>query len=360
MLNKIKSLYKTSWRFDFPIKKNILIYDAENSHVIKEIINKDCNILNVRQNKTIYFWILIKQIFFLNFKFSTYKINYIRFVSPKIIITFTDNDLKFYELKNTFKNINFISIQNGSRFKYFFQSLKNNKLDLKCDYIFVFNNFLSSQYKKYIKSNYHNIGSLKNNHVNIKRTSIFGHFLLISQFNKNDKNYILFFKKKLLELINLYISNSDRKLYILLKSQNTTSQKEEIKFYKKIFKSNCVFEKSFNWKQSYKILDKHENIIFMFSTLGYEAIARKKKVAIISPNKIRDFNYHFGWPDKFKLKNSFFCTNKLNYNEIKRILNNISNCNQNSWETKYYSLIKNQMYFNRNNVKLKKIIDKLI
>ena len=59
MLHKIKSLYKTSWRFDFPIKKNILIYDAENSHVIKEIINKDCNILNVRQNKTIYFWILI-------------------------------------------------------------------------------------------------------------------------------------------------------------------------------------------------------------------------------------------------------------------------------------------------------------
>ena len=60
MLKKIKNLYKTNLRFDYPVKKEILIYDKENSHVIKEIINKDCNILNVRQNKTIYFLILKK------------------------------------------------------------------------------------------------------------------------------------------------------------------------------------------------------------------------------------------------------------------------------------------------------------
>ena len=33
-------------------------------------------------------------------------------MSPKIIITTTDNNIQFYELKKIFKDINFISIQN--------------------------------------------------------------------------------------------------------------------------------------------------------------------------------------------------------------------------------------------------------
>ena len=111
-------------------------------------------------------------------------------------------------------------------------------------------------------------------------------FLLISQFHKPKLNTKLYnFYSKLLKFINLYFSNSNKKIHILLKRKDHT-QKEEIEFYKKIFQSNCIFQKSDNWKKSYQILDKFENILFMHSTLGYESIARKKKVAIFSPTKI--------------------------------------------------------------------------
>ena len=41
---------------------------------------------------------------------------------------------------------------------------------------------------------------------------------------------------------------------------------------------SAVFEKPNTWKKSYKIIDNFENIIFNSTSLGYEAIARKKKI----------------------------------------------------------------------------------
>ena len=77
--------------------------------------------------------------------------------------------------------------------------------------------------------------------------------------------------------IQMFLSKANKKINILLKNRDSLNQKKEINFYKKIFKTNCVFYKSLSWKQSYKTIDKFENIIFMYSTLGYESIARKKK-----------------------------------------------------------------------------------
>ena len=65
----------------------------------------------MREEKEIYFWILLKQIMLLNFKLISYYKNFIKFTSPKIIITTTDNNIQFYELKKNFKDIQFISVQ---------------------------------------------------------------------------------------------------------------------------------------------------------------------------------------------------------------------------------------------------------
>ena len=59
-------------------------------------------------------------------------------------------------------------------------------------------------------------------------------------------------------------------------------------------------------------MDKFENIIFTHSTMGYEAIGRKKKkVAIFTPNKLHDEDNHFGWPASYKKKYNFFFNKKF-------------------------------------------------
>lgn len=364
-LKNIKKIIKIKLLFNLPKKKKLLFYDEVHSLTFKEIIKKDFNILKTREME-IYFWIFLKQLIFLDFKFSTYCKNYINFTSPKIIITFNDRKTQFYKLKHSFKHIYFISIQNGVHDPSFFKKYNFEKLD--CDYLFVLNKHFIKSYKKYINSKFVVLGNFQNNIVKINKSKSDGKFLLISQFDKPESNIRLYyFYLNLLKLINLYFLKSNKKLHILLKRKDHT-QTEEIEFYKKIFKSNCIFQKSNNWKKSYKIIDKFENILFMHSTLGYESIARKKKVAIFSPKKItitysskeENFKYWFGWPASYQKKYDFFTLRDLSYYEIRRVINNVKNCSQNHWEKNFYPALKDQMYLNKQNSKLKKIIFKLL
>ena len=70
----------------------------------------------------------------------------------------------------------------------------------------------------------------------------------------------------------------------------------------------------------------------MDTTLGSEAISRKKKVAIFSRKKNRYVKEYFGWPDVIKKKYNFFLAKEMSYNEIKRVLDNIFYCTQIDWE----------------------------
>ena len=86
----------------------------------------------------------------------------------------------------------------------------------------------------------------------------------------------------------------------------------------------------------------------------------KKKVAIFSPKKHKNFKYYFGWPAPSQNKFNFFSAKNLTYNEIKRVLDNVYNCSQTYWEKKYYQMIKDQMYIDLNNKKLIKVINNIL
>lgn len=360
-LNIIKLFLKIKLYFELPKKNKILLYDEVHAETFKEIIKKDFNILNIRDKK-IYFWIYLKQIIFFDFSFSTYCKNYIKFTSPKVIITFNEARYSMYELKSVFKNISFIAVMNGTRFNYWF---KRNKAHwpkkLECDYLFVLNKYYIAKYKKLINSNYHVLGHFRNNLVKVKRTKFHNQFLLISELHDSSKTGVDYKKKKydekLLKYINLYLSKSKKKLHILLKrSKNSSRLSMETDFYKKIFKSNCIFHNSTNWKKKYSILDSFENIIFRFSTLGYEAISRKKKVAIFTPKRFGSSKLYFEWPSPHKKKYSFSLARDLTYSEVERVLNNVNNCSQSYWNKKHYPIIKDVGFYDKNNSSLRKII----
>ena len=362
---KFKKLFKIKFRFDFPSKKKILLLDEIHAQILKEIIKVDFNVLNFRK-KEIYFWIYIKQIIFFDFSFKTYCNNYISYTSPKVIVTFNDARLEIYELKNIFKKINFISIVNGIRFNNWFKEKKTFwPKNLKCDYIFLSSNHYVAQYQKIIKSHYKIIGSFKNNLIKIKNTKFHKEFLLISQAHqsptKGINHRIMNFKKKLLKCINLYLAKKNKKIYILLRSSKSDEERylQETSFYKEIFRDKCVFYESDNWKKKYEIIDQFGNIIFYYSTMGFEAIARKKKVAVFAPNLIDGSKFYFGWPGPSLKKYNFFSTKKVNNKEVARVLKNVLSCSQTNWNKKYYKIIKNQCYYDKNNKLIKDTILRL-
>jgi surface carbohydrate biosynthesis protein len=359
IINKINFLSNFSFCFDFPKKYKILLYDEVHSAILKEIIKKDFNILNIRSKK-IYFWIYLKQIIFFDFSFKTYSKNYIKFTSPKVIITFNDARFQLYELKSSFKNISFISVMNGMRFNHWFNAKKKLwPTKFKGDYFFVLNKYYIPKFQKLIKSEYRILGHFRNNSVKVNKTKFHNQYLYISQ--TFDDNKELTFHIKLLSLINLYLSSSNKKIHILLRrSKENQLLQDEIDFYKKIFKSNCVLHQIDKWKKKYEMMDKFENIIFTLSTMGYEAIGRKKKVAIFVPKSFVRSRIRPLWPAPYHKKNDFFSTQNLTYNEVKRVLKNVNNCSQTDWNKKYYNAIKEQLHFDKNNENLRNLIFKLI
>ena len=372
MIKKIYNIFRC-FKYDLPEKNELLLFDEIHSATLRQIIKRDFNILELRKKK-IYFWIYFKQLIFFDFSFKTYCKNYIKFTSPKVIITFNEARFEMYELKNLFKDVRFISLVNGTRNTYWFKSNKKKiPKNLKCDYFIVLNKYFIPKYNKLVKSNYRVFGHFRNNSVKIKKTKFKNQFLLISQVHESKSSGIdhltTNFHLRLLKFVNRYLSNTDKKIHILMRrAKKNPRYNIEVDFYKKIFNSNCIFHESAKWKKKYELLDKFENIIFTYSVMGYEAIARKKKVAIFSPNKIYNFvlpnkfiasKYHFGWPAPYKKEYNFFSTRNLTYKEVARVLKNVNNCNQSNWNKKYYPLIKDQLAYDKNNEKLRNLILRL-
>ena len=357
--NIIVKFINTRFRFDLPETKKIIQYDHVNSDILKKVLKKDINIIS-RRNLEVYFWILLKQIFFFDFRFSTYLKNYIRFTSAKIVITLIDNGLIYYTFKNKINDVYFISIQNGTRASISFPN--KNFLpykNLECDYLFTLNKYIIKEYKKIIKSNYKVLGAFKSNYIKVNKTKFKKSYLFIA--DSNLARMRIGNSHKLYGYLSKYFSESNKKIHILIKGKTYIDQINEIKFFKKFFnKSICVFHKSKKPENSYKILDKFENLIFTNSTLGYEAIALKKKVAVFSVNKNKIQRNLFGWPKKDQKKYNFFSAKKLNYREVKRVLDNVNHCSQKNWEKEYYRYIRDLMYFDKDNYELKKVVDDIL
>ena len=105
--------------------------------------------------------------------------------TPKIVITFVDNDLGFYRLKKLQKNIIFVAVQNGTRFVTgdLLSTLSKNEKIYKTDYYFIFNDSYGKQVGKYIKSNFITIGSLKNNIYSIRNENEINSLCYISRMS---------------------------------------------------------------------------------------------------------------------------------------------------------------------------------
>lgn len=371
MFSKILKLYislkRIKFRFDFPKKNKLLLFDNSHNLILKKIIKREFNILYLRDDKQIYFWIYLKQIIFFDFRFETYTKNYIKFTSPKVIITFNDARYQLYKLKKTFKKIYFISVVNGVRLDHWFK--KREKIwpkNLKCDYFFVLNKHYISKYQNLVKSNYIPHGHFRNNLIKIKKTKFRNEFLYLSQVYDSGKTGIdhedFEHYKKIFSFLNLFLNKNKKKIHILLRrNKKNPRQSIEIDFYKKIFKSNCIFHQSNKWQKKYKILDEFENILFSTSTMGYEAIGRKKKIACLGPPKsYRNSKNYFGWPSQNSKKYNFFSIKEVNYKEVERVMENIMRCSQNKWNKKYYPIVKDQSYFDSDNYKLRNTILHLI
>ena len=356
-------------KFRMPKKNRVVLYRYDGKELLDKYIKENISILDPFNE--IYLIVLIKSL--LDFSFKNILLNYnktfISMTKPKFVFTYIDNDLKFYFLKDFFKKIKFISIQNGYRGGINDKKYKNDYIDsmeefnlkvskihsLKCDFILTFNKDVSKKYNKFIKAKTLVIGSIKSNIFKIreyKNKNILS-FICESAMNQeyafdqkvyfdNNKYKItlndwLLAEKKIIPYLAEYCEKKNFKFQIITKGNS----KYEKVFYKNLikdkFKYTIITKK--NRLQGYELVDKSNYIVSIGSSLAYEALSRKKKVAFLPIRKEilknKGFNldfsqYDFGWPSKFRQK-GFFWTHFNNTGEFNRVLNFITNISDKKW-----------------------------
>ena len=354
-----------------PSKKKILIYDLIGiEYFDKFFFKKDYEIFFNRYEK-INFFILAKVIIkygLTNIK-KNYKFSYISYVSPKIIITFADNNPGFYHTKSKFPDIIFIAIQNGVRNRLDLLSLKkdSSKKKLQCDYILVLSKNFLIKFKEIINGNVINAGSFKLNFFSKNNISSKKDILFISQTNKNIAlKKIVFNEIVLIKHLHQYCVDNNLDLTILLKGKNFLLKHFKKEFNDKIFTKINYISRNDPFS-NYQVIKKFRLISFTHSTLGLEAFGLGKKIVAFplgsTSKKWREANNvlfleKFGYPGSFK-NQGFFWSNKINKNILYKITDRVLKANRKEWD---YQLKKNSnlITYNYQNTILKKIIKRHI
>ena len=340
-MNKFKIFLAAKWDLFLKKRKNFLIFDGNNIPFFEYISKKQTNILFTRGEK-LNLYILFQCFIKKKFNVDGYISEFIKFACPKVILTFIDNNPKFYTLYK-YGNFKTIFVQNGLRSKVsdiFANKIitnNKNKKNFKVDFMFVFNKTIGKLYNSFVSGKVLRIGSFNNNKFRILKNKKKSKILIIStyrdydkiklinknvswgQFTKNDRYFvewlILLAKKYKLEVdvLGRYSLHKNNKEYLYFKN-----------FFKS-FKFNYI-SNYFN-RNTYNILDSYKFSFTMNSTLGIECLARGGRIGFFCnrSNKIPTISRKFGWMENFSRKGPFW-TYENTFQEFNRIFHKVVFC----------------------------------
>lgn len=361
-----------------PKKNEILIYDISSIEALLPYLkNYSFTVMALRGellNVPCFFRAFLTIDFWRGNLLKAYTEIFIQVVSPKVIITFIDNNDRFYELSKRFPNTKTIFIQNGLRsevgdtFGYLIKS-KNYHVD----YMFVFGAAIGRKYKTFINGSVEVIGSFKNNlvkKINVKKNDS---IVFISQYREKSKDNIIAYQNAIPITYDEFYSFERIAIKFLakwciennkhLKIAGISGKKEgpETDFYKKIL-SDFKYEliPRLDIYSSYKLIDTAEIVVFVDSALGYEAMGRGKKVAAFTcKGSVFGKSYNFGWPSKLP-DNGPFWTNNLDEKKFKHIMDYIKSLSDKNWNKICQNYTNEIMAFDPENRRLASVLDQLI
>lgn len=339
---------------------------------------KSVEILDVRGER-LNLYVLFKC--FLKWKFSMtdYIFQYLTCVEPSVALTFIDNNSPFYLLKNHQKDLTTIFVQNGLRGEVadIFEFLKKqthfgNKY--RVDYMLVFGDAIGRKYKKYIDGNTLPLGSFINNFYQTKTQKQSKSVIFLSQYRPPpipesrpmlvQDNQPIFGKqfysaeKFLLPLLQKYCLQNELELKICMCSSDQTRYERELNYFTSLL-GNEHFEllKKTNVYSSYENVAAAGVVVFVDTTLGYEALARGKKTAAFAlrGKSLGSVACNFGWPADLP-DNGPFWTNHADEREFERVMDYITTVNDEEWEQTRQHYVPELMEYDPGNTRFLKLM----
>ncbi|PJZ43112.1 hypothetical protein CH370_01390 [Leptospira kmetyi] len=386
IVNKIRNqflfFFKSEKEWTFPKKSDLVFYDFVGYEAFESYIQVyNPTILYIRGEK-LNVPIFLAAFFKGNIGLQGYINEFIRSVKPKLVLTYIDNNPKFYELKKSHPDIITMFVQNGFRgeigdvFGYLTPQENYN-----VDYMLTLGVDIGEKYSGYIRGKSVSIGSFKNNKVPKKKSnpvSKINSILFISQYIKRPENekepfYVeangsvyyweQFYETELILLPFLKRYCLEKNLSIKVCGRTKKNDPDEFNFYKNYFDGlDWAMTSHESLLSSYELIDSAPVTVFVDSTLGYEALARGKKSAAFTSRcrSLKNDSYRFGWPGKLR-DNGPFWTNDLDVKAFKRVLDHTIETSEELWQVELKeSGFARVVDFDPNNSRFRDLLDQIL
>lgn len=362
-------------------KTDILIYDLTGSEFLMPYLKKYSVSKMAIRGESINLFCLLNSMLKLSFwknPLLAYTHSYIKAVLPKVIITFNDNNTRFYSISKQLLKCKTILIQNGSRDNWLDDF--DRKYKFHVDYMLVHGVNVGNYYSASISGEVLAVGSLKNNLIPILNETMDDGVLFISQwtsppFDKqpfckdydfNSVSWGEYFSAELivLKFLDKWCFENNKKLKVCGREKDAIDSEES--FYKDhLFHCEWLYIPRKDNYNSYKLVDNSELVVHIDSTLGYESIARGKKTATFScrgSTLLRDsdvVSWPFGWTGDLP-NNGPFWTNNQDIEEFQRVMDYINTMSYKSWEKSLGPYSNGLMEFDSGNTHLVSLLEKLL
>jgi len=376
LLKHLALISKAKIRKDKPSQAQVVIYDRSGSEILMPYLRgASFDILDCR-GESINLYCLMRAPFCHQFWMGdfvgAYVFVYISSVNPQLIITFIENNPRFWSLKTQFKGVTTLFVQNGMRRFEFINDLKiQQKKEFWVDQMFVFDQKSADAYSSFIKGKVTQIGSLKNNLCEVKKTTTPAHdILFVSQWYPIKESTVLpgtskrflpheFYlaEKLVLQTVKAWTDGKGLKITVLGRHQDFDQSALEEKFFSDCIGEDFYFLRASGFPFGYKTVDNSSLICAIDSALAYEALARGAKCAIFPCREnllsIHDCN-------KILKNNGFFWSQGCDENEIYRVLENVYNSSQASWSKEVSLSFSGSFHYDAGNTVLAEALSNLL
>ena len=380
LVNKLLMLWRAEKVWRKPVTASLLIYDRCGTEILFDYIkHDDFEILDIR-GETINLYVMFCCIFSFELSNGGYANRYISLVNPSVIITFIDNNPRFYELKWTHPRSVTIFVPNGLRgeFADVFGILKAGtpSVSYQVDYMLTFGAAIGETYSEYINGCVVPIGSIKSNRCGISKRKIADSLVFVSQFtpplDRSEQSYFGTIDSERITWGDFYSADrrvirflanycERKKLILQVCGRSSDLSGEEMNFF-----GESIGDKEWEFIPrngnfgSYAVIDGAELVVGIDSTLVYESLARGNKTGIFSVRSslLKDRSAKFGWPQQFP-ENGPFWTNHVDEKEFERVLDYLISINHTHWEKILRESVTNLMDYDSGNTRFITLLKKL-
>lgn len=269
---------------------------------------------------------------------------------PRIVITLLDNSLIFLGLKSRNPGPRFVVVQNGWRayFADIFEVLDTTRrCDLDqfgVDYICAFGTEVGNHYASYIKGEVIPVGSVKNNSAAVTRQPQPDTIAFISQWHPNGiemngEHYTQerFFRSvdaPVISFLSRYAETHAKRLWIVPRTgPGSAGRVLEQAYYRELLGAEAVFVEPPGPFPSYQAIDLSAVVVALDTTLGYEALARGRRTAMLSvrSHALGLPGLTYGWPRKYPNDGPFW-TNRPDPARYEEILDYLFTATDAEWQ----------------------------